>query len=346
MSNWRRWTSSVASFVWNASGAGNVVQGAKEVYGNSATGGTWSGMAKGAGRMLLGGVTAYTLPQRGAYALGLKAVNWLASPTKATNRETVGPIVRGIGDRVRSQTISEQGRQLQYGHLSVDQYFTRHPDEFLKDYAVESIIQHPEHPGGQSRTHKTFQFRTVPRYSTLPEMGPITDSHGVMRQPKGHLHLLMSSQAEGHQHTFGSTQVGNEFQAAFLPMLQARDDHLRPPRGLGPHLSEMTVLGFNQGRVRDTNLRQRAQTITVTTQLSGCSVTSQRRALLHIRPHDSGQQLNQTLGTPNTFGRSDYGPGNTAFVMAKRGSNGGTTVHYQVHDQNTQMLRTGSKTFR
>ncbi|WP_157671967.1 hypothetical protein [Cellvibrio sp. PSBB006] len=253
-------------------------------------------------------------------------------------RENLGALVKSTGKQIGNQALIDQGRHLQYGHLSPDELFKQHPSEFLRSYAVQSTIQHPEHPGGQSNTNVSFQLRTITaNTSVFPNLNQITDASGVTRTPIQHLQLIKTSDSAAHAGTHNSQQVGNNFSAAFLPMLQASTDQL-PNR-----LNDVLVPGFSQGRVRDKNLNRRGETITVTTQLSGCSVTKRGGDLMHIRPSVSGIALNSSLANnSNTFGRNDY-PGQGAFVMMRKKPDGGTKLYFQKHDPNTNTITSGSR---
>lgn len=333
-----------ATMAYHASGASQVVDGASEVYRNAGSDGTWTGMAKGAMRVAAGGLSLYTLPTA---PLRNAAIMGAAKLYETTGREDVGRALKQTGKAVGLQPMIDRGRELQYGRLSPDRLFTEHPSEFLRRYAVQSAVQAPDDPGGHSNTVERFQFRTITaNTSTFPNLEQITDESGRSRAPRQHLQLIRSADAQRHQEVHGSEQVGQEFTAAFLPMLQTRDDRLQGGRSPGvPNATN--VDGYDQGRVRDANLRRRAQSVVVTTQLSGCSVTRQGSAFLHLRPHEDGAQLNDTLSQRDypTFGRSDYPNGQQAFVMVQKKQDGSSRLHYQVHDAEHSAIRTGRRDF-
>jgi hypothetical protein len=333
-----------AAMAYHASGASQVVEGGTELARNAYPGGTWTGMAKGAARMAVGGAALYALPSaplRTAMVMGAGKL------FESTSREDAGRALKRTGKSLGQRRLIEAGRQLQYGHLHADELFKQHPSAFLRKYAVQAAIQAPDDPGGVSSAATQFQFRTVTaNTSSFPQLTHITDASGVTRAPREHLQLIKFSSAAEHQRVHGSTQVGRDFSAAFLPMLQSADDRMiRGPRGSGKP-SDQTVSGFSQGRIRNKNLSKRGESITVTTQLSGCSVTRQSSAFLHIRPNSDGAMLHDTLarGGP-TFGRKDYPSGRQAFVMLRGKPDGSARLHYQVHDSNSGTISTGRRRF-
>ena len=160
------------SAAWYGSGAGSVVDGARQVYNNSGSGGAWTGMAKGAARMAAGGAALYTLPSAPVRALATGVVSNLLAPDAVEDTwETTGALVKRAGKRTGNQIMIDQGRRLQCGHLSADELFRNHPSEFLRHYAVQSKIQDAGAPGEHSRTRENFQFRAVTaQTSTFPEL--------------------------------------------------------------------------------------------------------------------------------------------------------------------------------
>lgn len=333
-----------ATMAYHATGASQVVDGASEVYRNSGQGGTWTGMAKGVARMAVGGASLYTLPSAPLRNL---AVMGAAKLYETTSREDVGRTLKQAGKQLGQSKMIEAGRDLQYGHLSPEQLFKEHPSAFLRKYAVQSTIQAPDQPGGMSSTATQFQFRTITgATSGFPQLDQITDRSGTTRTPTAHLQLIKSSDAQQHQGVHGSVQVGQDFSAAFLPMLQSTDDLMTGRGRQSGKPSDQTVSGFSQGRVRNRNLNRREESITVTTQLSGCSVTRQGGAFLHIRPHTDGVTLDNTLSAQGpTFGRTDYPSGRQAFVMVRSKPDGSARLHYQVHDGDTGTIRSGRRSF-
>ncbi len=333
-----------ASVAYHATGASQVVQGASELARNAGAGGTWTGMAKGAARMAIGGAALYTLPSA---PLRTMAVMGAGRLLETTRREDVGRTIKRTGKALGNQRMIETGRQLHYGHLSPEQLFKQHPAAFLRSYAVQGAIQAPDHPGGTSNPAGQFQFRTITdRTSVFPQLQQITDRSGVTRTPRAHLQLIQSGDAGQHQAVHGSARVGRDFSAAFLPMLQSRDDRMTGRGRSSGKPSDQTVSGFSQGRVRDRNLNRRGESIVVTTQLSGCSVTRQSSAFLHIRPHTDGATLHGTLARQGpTFGRNDYPNGRQAFVMIRRKPDGSARLHYQVHDSGSGTITSGRRRF-
>ncbi|HBK56401.1 MAG TPA: hypothetical protein DDZ76_08990 [Xanthomonadales bacterium] len=333
-----------ANLAYHATGASQVVQGANELVRNAGAGGTWTGMAKGAARMAVGGAALYTLPSAPLRNLAVMGAGKLIETTR---REDVGRAIKRTGKALGNQRMIETGRQLHYGHLSPEQLFKKHPAAFLRSYAVQGAVQAPDDPGGTSNTATQFQFRTITnRTSIFPNLRQITDRSGVTRTPRGHLELIKSSDAGQHQALHGSVQVGHDFSAAFLPMLQSSDDRLTSRGRSSGKPSHQTVSGFDHGRVRDRSLNRRGESIVVTTQLSGCSVTRQSSAFLHIRPHTDGATLHSTLARQGpTFGRNDYPGGQRAFVMIRRKSDGSARLHYQIHDADNGTIRSGRRRF-
>lgn len=337
-----------ASAVWHGSGASSVYQGGQEVIRHSKAGGTWSGLGQGVARMVVGSAALYSLPSAPLRALGFSALSHVFAPGVNTEsaRETAGPVIKHMGKKIGNQRLIDAGRRLHYGHLSADQLFQRHPSAFLRHYAIQSVIQAADEPGGRTNYNDQFQIRTITtRSSAFPQMNRITDSSNVTRVPTQHVQLVRAAEGGNHQARNHSVQLGNNFSAAFLPMLQAKNDHLTFRGSRGPRLSPLSVHGYSEGRVRDKRMRHHQQSLTVTTQLTGCSVTRQGASLMHIRPHQSGTALQMALpgrGT-NTFGRQSYGNNNKAFVMFRRKANGRTKLYFQVHNERTNRISSGSR---
>lgn len=331
-----------ATMAYHATGASQVVDGATQVYRNSGEGGTWGGIAKGVARMAVGGAALYTLPSAPLRNLAVMGAGKLL---ETTGREELGRAIKRKGKQENRQDLIDKGRWLQYGHLSPDELFQQHPAAFLRTYAVQSTVQAPDHPGGTSGTATQFQFRTVTgKTSSFPQLDRITDRSGESRTPLRHLQLIKSSDAQDHKRVHGSAKVGLDFTAAFLPMVQSTSDQMTS--GPQPHgtPNDTRVTGFAQGRLPENTLSQRAESTIVTTQLSGCSVSRQGGAFMHIRPGTDGRVLHQTLSANGpTFGRNDYPDGRQAFVTIRHKPDGSARLHYQIHDGDTGTIRSGRR---
>jgi hypothetical protein len=331
-----------ATMAYHATGASQVVDGAAQVYRNSGEGGTWTGMARGVARMAVGGAALYTLPTA---PLRTMAVMGAGKLLETTGREELGRAIKRKGKQENRPDLVDKGRWLQYGHLSPDELFQQHPAAFLRTYAVQSKVQEPDQPGGAPNTAMPFQFRTVTsRTSAFPQLDRITDASGRTRRPLAHLSLIHSADAENHREVNRSRQVGHDFTAAFLPMVQSTSD--RMDAGGQPHgtPNDTRVTGFSQGRLPANTLNQRAESTIVTTQLSGCSVSRQDGAFMHIRPDTDAPGLQQTLSVNGpTFGRNDYPGGQQAFVMIRHKPDGSARLHYQVHDDRAGTIRSGRR---
>lgn len=331
-----------ATMAYHATGASQVVDGAAQVYRNSGEGGTWGGVAKGLARMAVGGAALYTLP---AAPLRTMAVMGGGKLLETTGREALARAIKRKGKQENRQGLVDAGRWLQYGHLSPDELFQQHPAAFLRTHAVQGRIQEPDQPGGAPTAAMPLQFRNVTsRTSSFPQLQQITDQTGRTRRPVAHLSLIQPGDADQHRSAHGSRRQGHDFAAAFLPMLQSTSD--RMDAGPQPHgtPNDTRVTGFSQGRLPDSMLSTRAESIVVTTQLSGCSVGRQGGAFMHIRPDTDGRVLQQTLSVHGpTFGRNDYPGGQQAFVMIRHKPDGSARLHYQVHDDRTGTIRSGRR---
>lgn len=331
-----------ATMAYHATGASQVVDGASELYRNSGQGGTWTGMAKGVARMAVGSAALYTLPTAPLRTMAMMGAGKLL---ETTGNEDVGRAIKRTGKLLDRPNLVEKGRRMQYGHLSPEQLFQQHPAAFLRTYAVQSRVQDADAPGGASNTATQYQFRNVTsRTSSFPQFDRITDASGRTRRPLAHLSLIESGDAQGHRQAHDSRQVGQDFTAAFLPMVQSIND--RMDAGAQPHgtPNDTRVTGFSQGRLPANTLSQRAESIVVTTQLSGCSVSRQGGAFTHIRPQGDSTALHDALGGQGpTFGRRDYPGGQQAFVMIRHKPDGSARLHYQVHDGQTATMRSGRR---
>lgn len=331
-----------ATAAYHASGASQVVDGASEIYRNTGRDGTWTGMAKGAARMAVGGAALYTLPTA---PLRTMAVMGAGKLLETTGREDVGRVIKRTGKLLDRPDMIERGRRMQYGHLSPEDLFQQHPAAFLRTYAVQSRVQDADRPGGASNTATQFQFREVTsRTSSFPQFDRITDASGTTRRPLAHLSLIETADAPQHREAHGTERVGRDFTAAYLPMVQSNSDRMLGGGHPPGTANDTRVTGFSQGRLPANTLSQRAETTIVTTQLSGCSVSRQGGAFMHIRPHDDSTALHDTLGEQGpTFGRRDYPNGAQAFVMIRHKPDGSARLHYQVHDGQTATIRSGRR---
>lgn len=256
--------------------------------------------------------------------------------------ETIGRAIKRVGKATGNQRMIDQGRHLQYGHLSPEQLMKQHPSAFLRTYAIQSHVEHPEHVGRAASTSESFQLRTDPgNASAFPNLNEIVESStGRRRTPTQHLHLVLDEQAQQHEQIHTSTQVGGSFRAALLPMRQARSDDL------GGEPTEANVEHLQSGRISDAALGQAHEDVTLTTQLSGCTIAKRRDSMLHLRPHESGKTMHESLPPARTFGRLDYPePHQQAFVMMRQKPDGHTRIYFQVHDAETNTIRSGKKDF-
>lgn len=256
--------------------------------------------------------------------------------------ETIGRNLKRAGKATGNQWMIDRGRQMQYGHLSPEQLMKQHPSAFLRTYAVQSHIEHPEHVGRNASTNENFQLRTdLGEATVFPNLNRIVEqSTGIARAPAQHLHLVFDEQADAHQHVHKSTQIGQTFNAAFLPMRQARQDNL------SGGLTADTVTEPDTGRIHDDALDHAHENVTLTTQLSGCTIAKRVDSMMHLRPHDSGATMQRSLSRAETFGRLDYpGDEQQAFVMMRKKPDGHTRLYYQVHDPETRTIRAGKKDF-
>jgi hypothetical protein len=259
--------------------------------------------------------------------------------------QELGRAMKRAGKLAGNQAMINKGREWQYGHLSPEQLMKQHPSAFLRTYAVQSKIEHPEHVGGRNAsTHETYQLRsggdTTAQFQGLSH---ITGGDGVRRPAANHFHLVLQDQAVGHQNLFESNQVGGNFHAALLPMRQATQDNF----GNDLENARHHVANYKSGKLKDSALAAAHEDTTMTTQLSGCTIAKRRDNMLHIRPHDDGQAMQDSLPRASTFGRSDYGAGmdKEAFVMMKRKPDGRTRLYFQKHDKDTGEMTSGKMDF-
>ncbi|RDS79583.1 hypothetical protein DWU98_17485 [Dyella monticola] len=255
--------------------------------------------------------------------------------------ETLGWAMKRVGKATGSQKLIEKGRQWQYGHLSPEQLMRQHPSAFLRTYAVQSHLEAPDRVGALANTQRTFQLRhDLGNATAFPHsMTHIHGNDGVTRTPKAHLHLIFDTDAAAHHGAHQSPQAGANFQAAFLPMRQVAHDKF----GGGLRLTDQQIPQWQTGTISRSALHRQHEDLTLTTQLSGCTIAKRRDNMLHLRPAEDGATMHGTLPRASTFGRLDYpGQGDQAFVMMKQ-KNGRTRVYFQRHDPNTGHMHSGKK---
>jgi len=260
--------------------------------------------------------------------------------------QQIGRTVKRAGKFFGSQALIDKGRQWQYGHLSPDQLLKQHPSAFLRKYAIQSKLENPDKPNtdAPASLNQTHQLRTggttAPNFLGLSH---ITGSDGVRRPAAGYFHLVQDTQAATHAQTFESHQVGANVQAAFLPMRQvARNDF-----GGDLQNTKTQVPDWKNGRVRVRDMVGANEDTIFTTQLSGCTIAKRRDNMLHLRPSETGDEMQGSLPRPNTFGSLDYGAGwgREAFVMMRHKPNGNVRLYYQKHDVNTGEMSSGRMDF-
>lgn len=176
-----------------------------------------------------------------------------------------------------------------------EQLLKRHPSTFLRSHPIESDVEFGGHVANLPASAQQNFF--LSRY------------RGNQHRPAGYV-MHQSGTAVNDPH-------GPDFGAGFLPMRQMAQDTDAPN----------TVAAG--GTVRDADLDQAHEDVTMTTQLSGCSITHQGGCLQHLRPDQSGAALQNNLdqNPGHTYGGNDYH--GTAFVMMKKERNGRTRIHHQ-----------------
>ncbi len=216
--------------------------------------------------------------------------------------DLLGPLNprRHLPTRLGGHSVDELRRK----DHSPEELLKRHPSTFLRSYGINSDAEWAGAADDQlpSRTDQPYFLSRYPAYTKY--------------RPGYTLH-----RANDPRNDQIRNPIGPRFNAAFLPMRQmARDDDA--PNTVAPH-----------GQVRDTDLDNAHENVTLTAQLSGCSVTHQGGCLRHLRPADSGVDLHNNLeqATPgSTYGRNDYP--RTSFVMMKKKQNGRTRVYHQLNN--------------
>ncbi len=187
---------------------------------------------------------------------------------------------------------------------SPEELLKRHPSTFLRSYGINSDAEWSG-AADDERPSRTDQPYFLSRY-------PAWNRH----RPGYTLH-----RADDPRNDQIRNPTGPAFRAGFLPMRQVADD-ADAPDAVAPH-----------GEVRDTDLDNAHENVTLTTQLSGCSVTHQGGCLRHLRPAESGVDLHNNLERQNaghTYGRNDYPL--TSFVMMKKKANGRTRIYHQLNN--------------
>jgi hypothetical protein len=92
-------------------------------------------------------------------------------------------------------------------------------------------------------------------------------------------------------------------------------------------------------------LAHAGENVTLTTQLSGCSIVKRYGTMLHLRPRTDGLAMQQSLSPAHTYGRQNYPAPDRAFVMMRQKPDGRTKIYFQHQDWTTAGLRSGSRYF-
>jgi len=256
--------------------------------------------------------------------------------------EKLGWAMKRVGKATGNQALIDKGRQWQYGHLSPAQLMRQHPSAFLRTYAVQSHLEQPDRVGAAASTQQTFQLRHDPGNATVfpTSMTHIHGNDGVTRTPRAHLHLIFDRDAGVHQQVHQSQPAGGNFQAAFLPMRQVAQDNFGGQLRVNRH----RIPQWRTGNISQAALGRQPEDLTLTTQLSGCTIAKRaNNTLLHLRPDVDGAVMHGSLPRASTFGRLDYpAQGEQAFVMMKQ-KNGRQRLYFQRHDPNTGHMYSGKK---
>lgn len=264
-----------------------------------------------------------------AYVAGSALVG-AATYALTRSSENKGRDLKRLGKRVGNQWMIDKGRNMQYGHMSPDQLLQHHPSAFLRQYEVQSFLEPADALANQPVDHN-HQFALI---NMVAGGQNITETRtNVSKQSKQQLGLIHSNQLAHYQYG-GMPQAGNTFNAAFLPMRQANAGEV----GTG-NVNDVTVANGVNGRVTDLGLAGANNQMTMTTHLSGCSITRQHNSLSHVRPHASGAVLSTNLGAQHSYGRQDM-PDGGAFVMMRKKADGRTKLHWQ---RQTDQTTTGKK---
>jgi len=220
----------------------------------------------------------------------------------ALPRSLAGRAIRRVGKATGIRPIKNLGRRMAYGHLSPEQLLKQHPSAFLRRHAVESNVEPGAYVGNlPASTREKFFLSRYQAYG---------------RRPGGYS-LNRTNDPRSRRVT---DRRGPNFSAAFLPMRQMALD-TNPPHAVAPG-----------GNVTDAALDNAGENVTLTTQLSGCSITHQGGCLRHLRPAVSGAALhtNLDLASPgHTYGRNAYPGPITSFVMMKKKRDGRTKLYHQ-----------------
>jgi hypothetical protein len=277
--------------------------------------------------------------RRAGAAIGSQArIDWVAQ----------GRNLKRLGKRTGTQWMIDKGREWQYGHLSPEELLKQHPSAFLRTYAIESQLESPDAPRTRLRAsvNRNFQLRVAPDGAPLRQFGPIQEvASGIRRAPLGFVNLVFSEQAAAH----GTPQLGQTFHAAFLPMRQVTQDNFNTLAVAGNRRQRFearlnqNVPGYQRGRITDNQLAHAGETVTLTTQLSGCSIVKRYGTMLHLRPKNDGLAMQNSLSPEHTYGRRDYPQPHQAFVMMRRKPDGRTKLYFQRQDWVTGTLHSGSR---
>lgn len=226
----------------------------------------------------------------------------------ALPRSLVGQGVKRLGKATRIQWVTRAGQQMHHGHLSPEQLLKQHPSAFLRTHPIESAVQNGGHSDDNVRSQTAHRF-FLSRYGALGN------------NPAGYT----LRQADDLRNEHVDDPRGPVFRAGFLPMRQMAND---------ADAANTVAAG---GGVWDADLDRAHENVTLTTQLSGCSITHQGGQLQHLRPQHCGATLNTSLEAASpgsTYGRNDYPhtrvASPTSFVMTKKEANGRTRLYHQL----------------
>lgn len=261
-------------------------------------------------------------------------------------REQEGRALKRLGKERNNQSYIDQGRKLQYGHLSPEELLQRHPSAFLRQYTIKAgWLQHPEAPLGKdfdqvAKRRAKLKLVKGPAELGVPDPGDdrITEeSTGIERKRKGHFNLIRAGSEREVKDRFGAgnLEIGPQFEGGFLPMVQSR----YPKLTSAP--SERNVEQFKKGKLGTQGMEGSPPVFT--TELSGCSITHSGGRLVHIRPHAqaTGEELQSSLPKGRTFGRGDY-PASDAFVMLRKKGDR-MKLYYQKHSAVDGRSTSGSR---
>ncbi len=220
----------------------------------------------------------------------------------ALPRSLAGKGLRRLGKSLNRPTLKNLGKRMDYGHLAPERLLKQHPSAFLRRYPISANLENGGLVGNLPSNAREQFFLSQYR-------------HPQTKQTEFTMYRANDPRLEDLNPSRGPL-----FRAGFLPMRQMASDTDGPDQVQGG------------GEVTNQDLDQAHESVTMTTQLSGCSITNQRGCLQHLRPHQSGHTLNDTLD-PNahghTYGKGDYPEDQPTFVMMKRKRNGRTRLYHQ-----------------